>query len=330
MKISISTLFSLLLIYTIQLGVVRVKSTFWLNSVDNVEIYVEKWVAADKKPKAIVQLAHGMVEHIQRYHRFAQFLVENDIFVYGNDHRGHGKTGQKQGLMGYLSEQDGFDKTTNDLVMITNKIKEEYPGVPIFLLGHSMGSFLSRYYIQQHSDLIQGVILSGTGYYPKLTTTFGKALSKQLNPTEKSPLMNKLAFGAFNRKVQQPKTPFDWLSRDNDIVQAYLQDRFAGYIPTARFFYDLMTGLQYIHSTKRNNYIRKSLPMLLISGESDPVGNYGSGVWRTASIYEKLGIENITTMLFDGARHEVLNEINKDEVYQVILRWIHQYLPASR
>lgn len=302
------------------------KTTFWLKSDDQVEIYVEKWHNEDRQPKAIVQIAHGMVEHFQRYHDFAQYLVEKDIVVYGNDHRGHGKTGRKQGLLGYLAEEDGFDKTSNDLHQITNKIKEDYPETPIFLLGHSMGSFLSRHYIQQHSDAIDGVILSGTGFYPKATTAFGKALSSRLAPTEKSPLMNKLAFGAFNRKVKHPKTAFDWLSRDDSIVQAYLQDRFAGYIPTARFFYDLMTGLQYIHNQHLNAKIRKDLPMLFISGYADPVGNYGKGVWKTASLYKNVGIEDITTHLFEGARHEVLNEINKEEVYKVVKNWILQHL----
>jgi alpha-beta hydrolase superfamily lysophospholipase len=303
------------------------KSTFWLESVDNVEIYVEKWHEPDKQPKAIIQIAHGMVEHIQRYHDFARHMVEQGIFVYGNDHRGHGKTGQKQGRMGYFSEADGFDKTAEDLFLLTKKIQEEYPNVPIILLGHSMGSFLARTYIQEHSHVIAGVILSGTGFYPRATTIFGKALAARLNPIEKSPLMNRLAFGAFNRKIKDPKSPFDWISRDDDIVKAYMQDRYAGYIPTARFFVDLMTGLQYIHDPKRNEKIRKNLPVLFISGEADPVGSYGKGIWKTASMYKNTGIENITTTLFEGARHEVLNEINKTEVYEVIGRWIDKNLP---
>ncbi|WP_047985621.1 alpha/beta hydrolase [Ornithinibacillus californiensis] len=303
------------------------KSTFWIESVDSVEIYVEKWHEPDKQPKAIIQIAHGMVEHIQRYHDFAKHMVEQGIFVYGNDHRGHGKTGQKQGRMGYLSEADGFDKTAEDLFLLTKKIQEEYPNVPIILLGHSMGSFLARTYIQEHSHSIAGVILSGTGFYPRATTLFGKTLAAKLNPIEKSPLMNRLAFGAFNRKIKDPKSPFDWISRDDDIVKAYMQDRYAGYIPTARFFVDLMTGLQYIHDPKRNEKIRKNLPVLFISGEADPVGSYGKGIWKTASMYKKTGIENITTTLFEGARHEVLNEINKTEVYEVIGRWIDKNLP---
>ncbi|WP_010098430.1 alpha/beta hydrolase [Ornithinibacillus scapharcae] len=302
------------------------KTTFWIDSVDGIQIYGEKWFNPEKQPKAIVQIAHGMVEHFQRYHGFAQYLVDQDLFVYGNDHRGHGKTGQKQGIMGYFSEENGFDKATDDLYTVTRKIQEEYPNTPIILLGHSMGSFLARNYIQKHSDLLKGVILSGTGFYAAHTTALGKSLATVLKPREKSPLMNKLAFGAFNRKIDSPKTPFDWLTRDDSIVTAYMQDRYAGYIPTARFFVDLMTGLQYIHNSKRNARIRKDLPILFISGAEDPVGNYSKGIWKTASMYRRLGMENITTSLFDGARHEVLNEINKIEVYEVVRRWIARNL----
>lgn len=302
--------------------VIHVKATFWMKSVDETEIYVENWFEESKEPKAIVQIAHGMTEHIQRYHDFIQFLVRNGIYVYGNDHRGHGKTGQKQELMGYFSEADGFEKTTNDLYQITQLIKKAYPDKPIFLLGHSMGSFLSRNYIQTYASDIAGVILSGTGYYPKTTATFGKLLASRLSPKKKSPFMNKLAFGTFNRKIINQKTPFDWLTRDDAVVQAYLEDSLCGYIPTARFFFDLMTGLLWIHSPERNNQIRKDLPMFIISGDQDPVGNYGKGVWKTASMYKSLGIEHITVSLIEGARHEVLNELNKEEIYEEILNWI--------
>jgi alpha-beta hydrolase superfamily lysophospholipase len=306
----------------------RVKTTFWMKSIDDTEIYVEKWVEEDQEPKAIVQIAHGMAEHFQRYHDFIQFLVQNGIYVYGNDHRGHGKTGQKQGLMGYFSDKDGFEKATNDLHQITQLIKTDYPNTPLFLLGHSMGSFLSRHYIQKFASDISGVILSGTGYYPRATSNFGKLVASRLAPKEKSPFMNKLAFGTFNRKIKNPKTPFDWLTRDETVVQAYLEDSLSGYIPTARFFVDLMTGLLWIHSPERNKQVPKDLPMFIISGDEDPVGSYGKGVWKTASMYKNLGIEDISVSLVEGARHEVLNEINKEEVYTEIVNWVLKHLAA--
>ncbi|WP_042142759.1 alpha/beta hydrolase [Paucisalibacillus sp. EB02] len=302
------------------------KSTFWFKSKDNVEIYVEKWYEPDKKPKAIVQIAHGMVEHISRYNNFAQNLVDHDIFVFGNDHRGHGKTGEKQGLMGYFADEDGFYKTADDLYLLTTQIKNEYPNTPIFLLGHSMGSFLARLYIQEHSEEVDGVILSGTGFYTKSTITFGKMLSSKLPPKKKSPLMNKLSFGTFNRKIKNRKTNFDWLSGDEVVVQDYMSDPYTGFIPTARFFFDLMTGLEAIHNKDSNKTIRHDLPILLTSGDQDPVGNYGKGVWKVVKIFEEAGLSNVTTMLFENGHHELLNELNKEEVYEAINNWINSYL----
>lgn len=296
--------------------------SFWLTTNDNVAIHVKKWTEQDQYPQAIVQLSHGMVEHIDRYQAFAQYLVRNQLFVYGNDHRGHGKTGEKQGLLGYLAEKDGFDKTTEDLHLINRHIKQEFPNVPIFLFGHSMGSFLTRKYIQKYSREIDGVILSGTGYYPSIMTMFGKALASILPPKKKSMLMNTLAFGSNNKHIKGKKTAFDWLTNDENAVQAYLDDPLTGYVPTGRFFFDLMSGLENIHNIRHNQSIRSNLPMLLISGDADPVGNYGTGVWKTASLYQQIGLLDITVFLYEGARHELLHERNKEEVYQTIYQWI--------
>lgn len=302
------------------------RTEFWIESADDVEIYVRKWVNENKQPKAIVQLAHGMMEHIDRYDDFASYLVDNDIFVYGNDHRGHGKTGKKQGLVGYLSDQDGFAKTANDLYKVTKVIKKAYPATPLILFGHSMGSFLVRQYIQSHSDLIDGVILSGTGYFPTYVTKAGSLLARRLPPKEKSHMMNFLAFGLNNRKVNNKKTEFDWLTRDDKAVQTYIDDPRTGFIPTARFFYDLMEGLQTIHDSKLNQCIQKDLPMLLISGDADPVGDYAKGIWKTARLYEQIGMNHIKVMLFPEARHELLSELNKEEVYQAVDDWINLHM----
>ncbi|SEP93044.1 Lysophospholipase, alpha-beta hydrolase superfamily [Virgibacillus subterraneus] len=302
------------------------ENTFWIQMPDNVDIYVKKWFDHSKKPKAIVQLAHGMVEHIDRYNEFADFLVKNDIFVYGNDHRGHGKTGEKQGLFGYLADEDGFNKTTNDLLQITSVIKQEYPDTPLILLGHSMGSFLARNYILENSSLINGVILSGTGYYPRVTSQAAMQIASTLPAKEKSNMMNTLAFFSYNKRIKQKRTNIDWLTRDEEIVQAFIDDPYCGFIPTAGFFHDLMDGITTIHIQELNRYIRSDLPMLLLSGIEDPVGDYAKGVWKTANLYNETGLENVITMLYEDGRHELLNEINRDEVYQAVYRWIMQQI----
>ncbi|WP_340002057.1 alpha/beta hydrolase [Oceanobacillus sp. FSL K6-0127] len=300
--------------------------TCWLSMEDNTAIYVKKWYTTDTTPKAVIQLAHGMVEHIERYHEFANYLVEKGFFVYGNDHRGHGKTGEKQGLQGYFADQDGFSKATNDLYEITKHIKHDHPNTPIFLFGHSMGSFLARNYLQIHSHLIDGVVLSGTGYFSTVTSTLGKALSKTLPPKGQSNLMNYLSFSSNNKKIKGKKHGFEWLSRDEAIVQDYVNDPFSGFVPTGRFFYDLLSGILSMQNKKQNQLIRKNLPMLIISGDADPVGDYAIGVWKTANIYEKAGLENITVMLYPDGRHEILNEINRMEIFADINKWIVLHL----
>ncbi|MBP1969447.1 alpha-beta hydrolase superfamily lysophospholipase [Virgibacillus natechei] len=298
----------------------------WMMMEDNVEVYVKKWYSSIEKPKAIVQLSHGMAEHINRYNEIAKFLVKQGIFVYGNDHRGHGRTGEKQGIFGYFAEEDGFTKTVHDQLVITKQIKQEHPNTPIFLFGHSMGSFLAREYIQQHSHMIDGVMLSGTGYFPKTTSIAGRTISSIMPPKEESKLMNSFAFGSNNKKIGKKLTSFDWLSNDEEVVETYINDPYTGFIPTGRFFYDLLSGLLNIHNPERNDAIRNDLPMLLISGDADPIGDYSKGIWKTAHLYEKAGLKEVMVMLFTDGRHELLHEMNKDEVHTMIHTWIHNHL----
>lgn len=295
---------------------------FWLTMYDDVEVYVKKWFNPGKKPKAIVQIAHGMVEHINRYDTFSNYLVENDVVVFGNDHRGHGQTGNKQGTLGYFADEKGFEKVTNDLYEVTMEIRKEYPDTPIFLFGHSMGSFLSRAYIQRYSQEIDGVVLAGTGYVPKLRSSTGKQLASVLPPKEETKLLNMLTFGSYNKRINGKKSSYDWLTSDKEMVQSYIDDPYCGFVPTARFFYDLMDGFDIIQDARRNEAIRKDLPVLLISGNADPVGDYGKGIWKTASLYEKAGLENIAAMFFHNGRHELLNEMNKEEVFTQIHDWL--------
>ncbi|TXL64963.1 alpha/beta hydrolase [Cerasibacillus terrae] len=298
------------------------KESFWLTVKDDVPLHVIKWFQKEQKPKAIIQLSHGMVEHIDRYDEFAKFLVSKQIYVYGNDHRGHGETGKNQGLLGYFSGSDGFRKVADDLYEVTKKIKKDYPHTPIILLGHSMGSFLARKYIQTYSEELDGVILSGTTYASLIETKLGKVLAAQARPKEKAELLNKLIFGTYNKGISKPNTEFDWLSRDTKSVQAYMDDPLCGFVPTGRFFYDLFTGLEMIHDTQLNQHIRRKLPMLFISGDKDPVGKNARNIWKAAQVYHDLNMENIMVTLVHGGRHEILNETNKSEVYSFIFQWI--------
>ncbi|MDY0408849.1 alpha/beta hydrolase [Virgibacillus soli] len=304
--------------------------TFWLQSTtDNIDIYVSAWNHA-AKPKAIIQLAHGMVEHIARYEEFANFLTENNFAVFGHDHRGHGQTGLKQGQLGYLSSTDGFDKMVDDLYTVTTYIKSLYADIPIILFGHSMGSFVVRRYIQTYSDDIDGVILSGTGYFPATVSRIGKHFANLFAPQKEAKLFNLLAFGSYNKRIKKSNTAFDWLTRDDIAVEKYMDDPLCGFTPSGRFFYDLMSGLYTIHQESANQAINPTFPILFISGDHDPVGSYGKGVWKVAKLYCDIGFNKVTVQLFPDARHEVLHELNKHDVYEQIYRWIENEVTFSR
>jgi len=300
----------------------------WFKMDDEVEIYVKKWIDADVEPVAILQLAHGMAEYIDRYDEFAEYLVQNGIFVFGNDHRGHGETGEKTGMLGFFAEKNGFDRVVDDLYYLNESIQKKYPHTPVFLMGHSMGSFLVRRYIQKYSSTVHGVILSGTAGSPGIAGKLGKIVAKWegrvKGPKTPSPFLDRLSFGSFNKSIQNPKTDFDWLSRDVNEVEKYMNDPRCGFVCSSGFFYDLFEGLEKIHDPKLNQSIPKELPILFFSGDKDPVG--GKKVLEVIKHYKEMGLLNIEFTLFKDGRHEMLNEINKDEVYQLTGKWIKNHV----
>lgn len=305
----------------------------WLKMDDGTDIFVRSW-KGEGKPKAILQILHGMAEHIGRYEPFAKFLVEKGIWVYGHDHRGHGETGKKAGLFGFFAEENGFDKVTADSYNVTLHIKKEFADVPLFLFGHSMGSFIARRYIQKYRNGLAGVILSGTTGNPGLLGKVGKWLAKRemkkLGKRTPSPLMDKLIFGSYNKGFEAAKNKFAWLSRDEEEVEKYIQDPYCGFVCTSGFFYDLLSGLEKIHDAKEIRNIQKDLPFFIFSGDRDPVGAYSIGVKKVIEQYKKHGINNITSVFYRDGRHEMLNEINRNIVFLDIWTWIDKQLSAIK
>ncbi|RFB18486.1 lysophospholipase [Bacillus sp. HNG] len=297
---------------------------------DGVTIYCKKWESTEETPKGIVQIAHGMAEHIERYDLFANTLAKEGYIVYGNDHRGHGKTGTKAELIGFFADENGFDRVVEDMIQLTEIIKKNHPNIPTFLFGHSMGSFLSRRYIQTHGDEIAGVILSGTGGDPGLIGKVGLGIAKfemkRKGMKTKSLLMNKLTFGSYNMHFRPNRTEFDWLSRDEKEVDKYIADPLCGGIFTAGFFYDLVSGVAKVNSHSASQHIPKGLPMYFIAGDKDPVGNYSKGVLQAADMYKNLEMKDVTVQLYENSRHEILNEINKEEVYKDVINWLNMHI----
>ncbi len=302
--------------------------TFLTN--DGVTIFYKKWeTEGNISPKGVIQIAHGMAEHIERYDLFAKALIQEGYVVYGNDHRGHGKTGKNASLMGFFAEENGFDLVVEDMLHLTNIIKKDYPNKPIFLFGHSMGSFLSRRYIQTYGDQLAGVILSGTGGNPGLIGQVGIGIAKlemkRKGKRTSSSLMNKLTFGSYNKAFTPTRTEFDWLTRDDSEVNKYIEDPLCGGIFTAGFFYDLVSGVAKVNKHSTNINIPKDLPMYFLAGDKDPVGNFSKGILQAADMYIKLGIEDVTVKLYEDSRHEILNELNKEEVFMDVINWLNRY-----
>lgn len=301
------------------------KSILEVKMSDGHLLYVVKYTP-EQSPIGHIHLLHGMAEHIERYETFALFLMEKGYIVSGHDHRGHGRTAEKNGQQGYFGETNGFERVTEDVREVLLKIREEMVEVPLILFGHSMGSFIARRYMQKYSETLSKVVICGTSDSPgmlgEIGTFIGQIASKIQTPTTESKLLNNLSFGGFNKQIQNTQTPFDWLNTDTVEVQKYIDDPMCGFIPTNRFYMDLFYGLKTIHKREEIARIKKELPVLIISGAEDPVGKNGAGVFKVAKGLTNAGMTNVTVQLVEHARHEILLEKNKLETFHLIANWL--------
>lgn len=298
---------------------------FEITSKDNKKLVCYKWKA--ENPKAVVQIVHGMSEHAGRYDEFASFLTQNGILVYAEDHRGHGKTAGTIERVGHVADEDSMGKIMEDVVLLHKKIKEDNPNLPVYLLGHSMGSFISRMFSYTHPDLVDGFIYSATSAHPGAKGSLGvklAAIVKAFGKRKRSKLFDTIAFGDFNKKYKPNRTKKDWLTRDNQVVDNYIKDEFCMQIFSAQFFYDLANVVIDINEETNIKNSNLDKPILFISGDMDPVGEYGVGFKKVVDTFKKYGATDVTTKLYEGGRHEMLKEINREEVYNDILSWINK------
>ncbi|MFY0520887.1 alpha/beta fold hydrolase [Lysinibacillus sp. UGB7] len=275
-----------------------------------------------------IHILHGMAEHSGRYVKFAEALCIAGYAVTMHDHRGHGETAAYNGKLGFFAERNGFERVVEDVHEIVNTMHAQFADVPLILFGHSMGSFITRRYIQLYSENVDKVILCGTGSVTALHMAghfFAQTLAMQQGKGTESPLLNKLSFGSFNKQFPNPKTANDWLCSVEHEVQKYIDDPYCGFIPTNQFFVDLTAGFMMLNRKKEIERTKKNLPILLISGSKDPVGDHGQGVYAVAEQFAAAGLQDVTVYLFEDKRHEILNEDNKEAVYQVLLRWLKKY-----
>lgn len=305
------------------------RSQFTYTSSDQRKINAYSWQPEDGHTiKAIVQLSHGMAEHIQRYDAFSHFLTQNGFVVYGNDHRGHGQSITAPDDRGYFAEKNGFELVVDDMFRLTAIAKNAYPDIPVFIFGHSMGSFLTRRYMVKYGKHINGVVLSGTGgdqgFLGKIGLQLAKLEKRRIGARTPSKLLDKLIFGNFNKFIPNARTPFDFLTRDEAVVDAYIADEACGFIESAGFYTDLLYGINLVHKQEQIERIPKTLPVFLIAGTEDPVGHFGKGVRKVYEQYQSEKLLDIQMHLYKGSRHELLNEWNKDEVYNDVLAWLEE------
>ncbi|MFT4445386.1 lysophospholipase [Parvimonas sp. G1967] len=299
---------------------------FYINSsIDDKRLYCVDFAENLKNPKLIVQLCHGMEEHIRRYKNFAQFLEKQGIRAFGMDNRGHGKTCEEEELKGHIADEDGYIKLVQDVHDLNKYIKKEFPDKQIVIFGHSMGSLIVRNFLNEYSDSVDGAIICGTTEPYNMKHRIGIFLAKLLsgkNGTKKSAFINKLAFKGYNSKINNKNTDFDWLTRDEKAVEDYILDKDCGFLCTNTFYLDLLTLIKEMSSKSNLENIKKDLPILFISGKADPVGDYGKGVLKSYRLYKKIGMKNVKIKLYAQMRHEILNEIDKEKVYLDIYKFL--------
>jgi alpha-beta hydrolase superfamily lysophospholipase len=301
---------------------------FTITCADGHEMPVHQWVPPGSC-RAVVLLAHGMAEHGARYARFASEVNKAGIAVFADDHRGHGKAAVNIAMLG-ISGADWVNKQIDDLYTLQLQLRRSYGNVPLFLMGHSMGSFFAQRYAQLYSESIDGVILSGTNGYKDPLLPFGIGLSRLLmrlkGPNFKSRLIASLTFGKFNKAFKPNRTKFDWLSRDTAEVDAYVADPLCGFTSSVQLVYHLFVSLKETFSTKAISQVRKDLPVFAFAGGKDPVGMQGKGFMTLINNWKAAGITNLSYKLYKEGRHEMLNDINRDEVTADILQWIEKQL----
>lgn len=270
--------------------------------------------------RAVVIIHHGMAEHINRYADYVKHLTDMCYAVFMHDMANHGKSNQKTELLGYFGENDGYKNLVKDLKTVYDLAKKEFPDKKIIMFGHSMGSFIVRCFDCAYPGASDASVYMGTGG-SNPAAGMGKAISNLIasikGSTYKSKMLDKITFGSFNKKTDK-KTSFDWLTRDSAIVQKYIDDDYCGFLFTVKGMNDLVNLNVWANSAECYNTVKKDLPILLVEGADDPVGAYSKGINEVADKMKASGHTNVTVKLFPGCRHEVLNETNRQEVYEGI------------
>ena len=290
-----------------------------VNTIRGIKIWSE-----ETEPKAVLEIAHGMVEHYDRYIDFMEYMAENGFVVYMHDHLGHKHSVDSDEDLGYFAKENGYKHILKDMYHVSKMARKENPDLKLFLLGHSMGSFYARSFAGIYPDAIDGLLISGTGAGAGpmgLAKCLIDAIIAIKGDRYRSEKINNMIFSGYLSKIENPRTKSDWITRDNEIVDKYVADKYCQFTFTLSGFKDLVSILSLANSDKTYKDTNKDLPVYIFSGSMDPVGDYGAGVMKVYDKYKSSGSKDVTVKIYDGGRHEMLNELNRNEVYENILAW---------
>ena len=310
---------------------VRNEFTF-LSADGKTPIHAVEWLP-ESQVRAVLQISHGVSEYILRYEPFAEYLTARGFAVVGHDHLGHGQSVAEGSARLYFGPKGSWNWVVDDIDQRRNLAKEKFPQVPYFLLGHSMGSFLARTYLIRYPGAVDAVVIMGTGQMPPAVIAGGMAVAaeeaRRVGEDQVSPLVDKLSFGAYNKRFAPNRTNFDWLSLNQDNVDRYIADPLCGGNATIGLFREMLGGLSFIAKPENLKRMNLNIPVLFISGEMDPVGDCGKGVQRAYESFRKAGVRDVSLKLYPELRHEILNETCRETVYDDIYQWLAAKVPAA-
>ena len=289
------------------------------------QIHAIEWIP-EGEVKAILQMCHGMAEYIERYDEFATFLAQNGYYVVGHDHLGHGQSVTNSDKLGYFHKKKGNAYVIGDIHQLRIQTEKKYPNIPYFMLGHSMGSFLVRQYIGMYGFGLAGAIIMGTGDQPNVILGAGKLVCRITALFRgwkyRSAMVDGMAAGGYNKAFEKEMDGSNWLSRNPENVKTYKNDLLCGYVFTVNGYYHMFDGMMRMNRQEKAGKVPKRLPILFIAGKEDPVGNFGKGVENVYRRYKQSGLSDVMIRLYEKDRHEILNELDKKQVYQDILKWL--------
>lgn len=299
----------------------------FLSTDGKTQLHGMRWEPDGGSVRAVLQICHGVAEHIARYDAFARYLNGLGIAVVGHDHLGHGLSLPEGGTPVYFGESNTWNTVVDDIYVLHQRIRLWYPDVPLCIMGHSMGSFLTRTYLIRYPGTVKAAIIMGTGWQPKAVIAGGMAVAKAVGAVVgengTSDLVTNLAFGAYNKLFAPNRTSCDWLSADEGNVDAYMADPLCGAAATVGLFRQMLSGIRFNQKLSNLRQMDPRIPVLFVAGEKDPVGDCGNGVRRTYQEFRRAGVQDCTLKLYPGLRHEILNEkAQQQQIFEDIGQWL--------